>query len=111
LDVTHDIGSRRSAYAEGAVSLLPSKPLTGFIDPLGRASLEELKGFCQRQGRWQNEEGVYLLADALTNDHGFEALIVGDSGHVGPELRLDVIGDRLFSALCAEDNVDWVVGV
>jgi hypothetical protein len=46
LDVTHDIGSLRSAYAEGAVSLLPSKRLTGFIDPLARASLEELKGFC-----------------------------------------------------------------
>lgn len=51
LDVTHEIGSLRSAYAEGAVSLLPNKRLTGFIDPLGRASLEELKGFCQRQGR------------------------------------------------------------
>jgi hypothetical protein len=51
-----------------------------------------------------------MIADAA-NDHGFEALIVGDSGHIGPELRLEVIGDRLFSALCAEDYVDSVAGV
>jgi len=62
-----------------------------------------------RSGR-QNEQGVYMIADAA-NDHGFEALIVGDSGHIGPELRLEVIGDRLFSALCAEDYVDSVAGV
>ena len=48
-----------------------------------------------------------MIADAA-NDHGSEALIVGDSGHVGPELRLEVIGDRLF---CAEDYVDSVAGV
>lgn len=33
-----------------------------------------------------------MIADAA-NDHGFEALIVGDSGHVGPELRLEGIGE------------------
>ena len=41
-----------------------------------------------------------------TNNHGFEALIVRNSRHVGPELGLKVVGETLLPLFGAEDHVD-----
>ena len=51
-----------------------------------------------------------MVADA-TDDDCFEALIVGDSSHVGPDLRLEFIGNTLLTLFCAKDYVDPVAGV
>jgi hypothetical protein len=53
---------------------------------------------------------VHVVADT-TDDQGFEALIVSDSSHVGPEFRLEVVGDTFLAFLRAEDYVDAVARV
>ena len=41
-------------------------------------------------------------------DHGFEALIAGDSSHVRPEFRLWLVGNVFVSFLGAEDYMNSV---
>lgn len=51
-----------------------------------------------------------VVADAA-DDHGFEALIVGDSSHVSLEFGLQVVGDAFLAFLRAEDCVEAVARV
>jgi len=50
---------------------------------------------------------MHMIFHAAYN-HGFEALIAGNSGHISPEFRLQFIGKILVSSLGAEDYMDSV---
>ena len=46
-----------------------------------------------------------------TDYHGFESLIMCDSGHIRPEFRLKIFGDALLSILRAENDVEPVARI
>jgi hypothetical protein len=46
-----------------------------------------------------------------SNLDGFEAMIVGDSGHIWPKFGLEFFRKRLLAILGGEDHVDAVAGI
>jgi len=53
---------------------------------------------------------MHMVADAADN-HCFETLIVRDARHIGPELRLEIVGEALLSILRGENHVDSIARV
>jgi hypothetical protein len=107
-NIFHYGRSIRNAYAEGAVSLLPSEAASVFVHPFGRVCFEELDGLCKRHDRRQMKKHMSVVCHAIDRNCG-HALITADAGHVRPKFRLDIVGYRGLTIFGAEDEMDMIL--
>src|SRR5436309_605713 len=108
LDVLKGLVQLRHADAEGAVFHLPSKkPVLreGVMNPLGRAALDELQRFGNRESRGQGQQNMNVVGHA-PNFNGLHLILPGDAAQKGPEPLAQLRRDWGAAFFGAEDAME-----
>jgi hypothetical protein len=105
IDVADCILNLRNPDRKRPIRILPRKraPFRMIVHPLGRAALDQLKGFGYRQGCRQRQQGVDMIGHS-THGERFEFIGSGDSTDVCPNLCLRGFGNQGLAVLGGEKH-------
>jgi len=110
-NVPNDARQLRPADAAREIPFLPFKPgAQMFIHPSRGIGFQDLHGLRDAQGCSEIDEGVDMIVDPADGDR-VHAMVLRDSGEVGPQFRLKTFVDRFVPVFRAEDDVDVVADV
>jgi hypothetical protein len=110
-NVPNDARQLRPADAAREIPFLPFKPgAQMFIHPSRGIGLQDLHGLRDAQGCSEIDEGVDMIVDPADRN-SMHAMVLRDSGEIGPQFRLEAFVNRFVPVFRAEDDVDVVADV